>query len=122
MPLPVKKTRGSGEYDDGEDDPVPEDKLHSDTSYIQINGCPPNKFVDAYSFISSGFFDILDSIKKANNKTVLIPDKGHEFIRYSPNGVGSLSLEIAEPLLLNGPDPEDDQMPKVLALNEKLKG
>ena len=121
MPLPVKRTRGSGEYDDGEDDPVPEDKLHSDTSYIQINGCPPNKFVDAYSFISRGFFDILDKIEKASNGTVLIPDKNQKFITYSPNGVGSLSLEIAEPLLLYGDDPEDDQMPQVLALNEKLK-
>ena len=51
----------------------------------------------------------------------MIPDYQHKFARYRPNGIGSLNFEIAEPLLLDGPDPEEDQYPLVLALAEKLE-
>ena len=55
------------------DDPVSEEHLHSDTNFIIINGCPPNKTVPAYSFIARGFFDILIE-SKVGNDTILIPD------------------------------------------------
>ena len=39
-----QNTRGLGK-DEDEYDPVDQKYLHSDTNFIQINGCPPNKFV-----------------------------------------------------------------------------
>ena len=48
-------TRGLGNNSVGYD-PVDQKHLHSDTNLILINGCPPNKFVPAYSFIAKGFF------------------------------------------------------------------
>ena len=53
---------------------------------------------------------------------MLVPDFMQIFSTYRPNGEGSLNFQIAEPLLLHGPDPNLEQMPRmVLALNEKLK-
>ena len=52
----------------------------------------------------------------------MIPDTNQKFSTWRPNKVGSLSFEIAEPLLVDGPDPKIDQLPrKGLALTEKLK-
>ena len=117
---PVQNTRG---LRDNDDDYVPVDPkyLHSDTNFIQINGCPPNKFVPAYSFIAKGFFDVLLE-SETNNGTILIPDFNQKLTTYRPNGEGSLCLEISEPLLLYGPDPDEEKMPrKVIALAEKLQ-
>ena len=113
----VSTTRGKG----NDDEKVDQKYLHSDTNFIQINGCPPNQTVPGYSFIATGFFSMLQECK-TDNGTILIPDFKQKLSTYRPNGKGSISLEIAEPLLLYGPDPEEDQMPrKVLALTEKLK-
>ena len=54
MAPPILNTRGLD--DDNDDEPVPEKYQHSKTNLIIINGCPPNKFVPATSFISRGFF------------------------------------------------------------------
>ena len=52
----------------------------------------------------------------------MVPDFKQIFSTFRPNGEGNLSLQIAEPLLINGPEPDLEQMPrKVLALTEKLK-
>ena len=94
---------------------------HSTNNYIQINGCPPNKTVPKVSFIAKGFFDILQGCR-ADNGTLLVPDYQQKFLSYRPNGEGSLCFQIAEPLLLDGSNPDEAQMPtKVLALTEKLK-
>ena len=86
----VQATRGLGNNIDI-DDPVPEDKMRSYTNFIQINGCPPNEFVPAYSFIAKGFFDVLLECQ-SNKGTILIPDFMSKFSTYRPNGVGNLSL------------------------------
>ena len=85
-------------------DPVSEEHLHSDTNFIIINGCPPNKTVPAYSFIARGFFDILLE-SKVGNGTILIPDFNQKFSTYRPNGEGGINFEIAEPLLVFGSEP-----------------
>ena len=119
VPPPSSNTRGLNNFED--EVSVPDEYSHSDTNFIIINGCAPNKTVPGYSFIAKGFFNELQKCKTASG-TVLIPDFNQKFTTYRPNGEGSLNFEIAEPLLMHGPDPEIDQMPKkLLALTEKLK-
>ena len=115
MAPPNTETRGLS------DDPVPEDYKRSNTNLIIVNGCPPNQTVWTVSFIAKGFFDILLE-SRTNNGTIMIPDFNQKLSTYRPNGMGSLTFEISEPILLFGPEPEKSQMPKmVLAMTEKLK-
>ena len=56
VPYKDPSTRGLNGDDYDED---PKKYLHSDTNYIIVNGCAPNKTVPGYSFISRGFFDVI---------------------------------------------------------------
>ena len=124
MPVPTTRGIGSNEEDAEHDVSAPEnpeDMMHSYTNLILINGCAPNKTVPGYSFIAEGFLKTLEECR-SNNGTLLIPDSNQILNTFRPNSEGNLTFEIAEPLLLHGPDPTEDQMPtKLLALAEKLK-
>ena len=123
MPVPTTRGIGSNEEDAEHDVSAPEnpeDMMHSYTNLILINGCAPNKTVPGYSFIAEGFLKTLEECR-SNNGTLLIPDSNQILNTFRPNSEGNLTFEIAEPLLLHGPDPTEDQMPtKLLALAEKL--
>ena len=68
------------------------------TNCVISFGCPPNKFVDAYSTIAVKYFEKLREFADAQDGSVLIP--GDKFFRWKPNHKGETLALANDDLIL----------------------
>ena len=87
---------------------------------IIINGSEPNKKAPNYEFIARTLFEKLEENTTING-CIMIPDSQGYLTSWRPNDAGNVWLQISAPLVLHGPDPLPNELPKKFVAENQMQ-